>query len=124
MVSQGKKSGNHPVELSIPAQDYETDILPRYKEALSVGLISCKNYLQSANRGKSVGSFFSVSFSYLLQTYFSNHFPFLKKMEALLVLNLFIGATLSNYVLICHVRSCFVSLSFQLVGSVYCLINF
>ncbi|KAJ3670262.1 hypothetical protein LUZ60_010586 [Juncus effusus] len=37
---------------SIPAQDYENDILPRYKEALSLGLASCDNVFKNKNHRK------------------------------------------------------------------------
>lgn len=47
-----------PVKAGIPAQDYETDILPRYKEALSLGLTSCKNHFEK--KSHSTRSYFSA----------------------------------------------------------------
>ncbi|KAL6656775.1 hypothetical protein ACP70R_004555 [Stipagrostis hirtigluma subsp. patula] len=40
----------------VPAQDYERDILPRYKEALHIGLTSCKDHFQK--KGRSTTSVF------------------------------------------------------------------
>ncbi|KAJ4977496.1 hypothetical protein NE237_002602 [Protea cynaroides] len=42
----------------IPAQSYENDILPRYKEAISLGLSSYRNHVQKTNRTSSIGSSF------------------------------------------------------------------
>lgn len=40
------KESTRTVQVQVSAQDYELDILPRYKEALSLGLTSCKNHLK------------------------------------------------------------------------------
>ncbi|KAF8370151.1 hypothetical protein HHK36_031781 [Tetracentron sinense] len=40
----------------IPAQSYEADILPRYKEAISLGLSSYRDHMQKTNRTSSAGS--------------------------------------------------------------------
>ncbi|XP_078157519.1 uncharacterized protein LOC144553291 isoform X3 [Carex rostrata] len=50
VVKKEKSKGSS--KTSVPAQDYEKDILPRYKEALSVGLSSCKNLLQNTKQSK------------------------------------------------------------------------
>ncbi|XP_042507517.1 uncharacterized protein LOC122083702 [Macadamia integrifolia] len=42
----------------IPAQSYENDILPRYKEAISLGFSSYRNHIQKRNLTSSVGSSF------------------------------------------------------------------
>lgn len=57
-VKKEKSKGSS--KTSVPAQDYEKDILPRYKEALSVGLSSCKNLLQNTKQSK--GSVLRVLF--------------------------------------------------------------
>ena len=44
----------------VRAQDYERDILPRYKEALHIGLASCKDHFQK--KGRSTTSVFRVRF--------------------------------------------------------------
>jgi hypothetical protein len=44
----------------VQAQDYERDILPRYKDALHIGLASCKDHFRK--RGRSTTSVFRVSF--------------------------------------------------------------
>ncbi|XP_020096058.1 uncharacterized protein LOC109715462 isoform X2 [Ananas comosus] len=46
MPADMKESTRTSVQVQVPAQDYELDILPRYKEALSLGLTSCKNHLK------------------------------------------------------------------------------
>nr|XP_019701983.1 WASH complex subunit 2 isoform X1 [Elaeis guineensis] len=56
--SHMKDSAESSVQADIPAQDYETDILPRYKEALSLGLTSCRNHLQSTKKRHSTTSVF------------------------------------------------------------------
>ncbi|XP_068644458.1 uncharacterized protein [Aristolochia californica] len=50
-------------EAAIPAQSYEKDILPRYREALSLGLSSYQNHVQSKNR-TSLGSVFRIGSRY------------------------------------------------------------
>ncbi|KAG6519049.1 hypothetical protein ZIOFF_019103 [Zingiber officinale] len=47
----------------IPAQDYEKDILPRYKTALSMGLTSCKKFLNNKERGHKTNSIFRTGSS-------------------------------------------------------------
>uniref|UniRef100_A0A0E0ED55 Uncharacterized protein n=1 Tax=Oryza meridionalis TaxID=40149 RepID=A0A0E0ED55_9ORYZ len=54
------------LQSQVPAQDYERDILPRYKEALHIGLSSCKDHFRS--KGRSTTSVFrplSDDFSWL-----------------------------------------------------------
>lgn len=46
------------LQSQVPAQDYERDILPRYKEALHIGLSSCKDHFRS--KGRSTTSVFRV----------------------------------------------------------------
>ncbi|XP_038987696.1 WASH complex subunit 2-like isoform X3 [Phoenix dactylifera] len=53
-----KDSAKSSVQADIPAQDYETDILPRYKEALSLGLTSCRSHLQSTKKSHLTTSVF------------------------------------------------------------------
>lgn len=53
-----KDNAKSSLQTDIPAQDYETDILPRYKEALSLGLTSCRNHLQSTKKSHSTTSVF------------------------------------------------------------------
>ncbi|XP_015694687.1 uncharacterized protein LOC102719134 [Oryza brachyantha] len=38
------------MQSQVPAQDYERDILPRYKQALHIGLSSCKDHFRSKGR--------------------------------------------------------------------------
>nr|CAD1819323.1 unnamed protein product [Ananas comosus var. bracteatus] len=53
MPADMKESTRTSVQVQVPAQDYELDILPRYKEALSLGLTSCKNHLKGKDRSTS-----------------------------------------------------------------------
>ncbi|KAK3127401.1 hypothetical protein QOZ80_7AG0572800 [Eleusine coracana subsp. coracana] len=46
----------------VPAQDYERDILPRYKEALHIGLASCKDHFRK--KGRSTTSVFRAMSTY------------------------------------------------------------
>ncbi|CAD6217595.1 unnamed protein product [Miscanthus lutarioriparius] len=46
----------------VRAQDYERDILPRYKEALHIGLASCKDHFQK--KGRSTTSVFRAMSTY------------------------------------------------------------
>uniref|UniRef100_A0A0E0LM87 Uncharacterized protein n=1 Tax=Oryza punctata TaxID=4537 RepID=A0A0E0LM87_ORYPU len=50
------------LQSQVPAQDYERDILPRYKEALHVGLSSCKDHFRS--KGCSTTSVFRAMSAY------------------------------------------------------------
>ncbi|KAJ8630774.1 hypothetical protein MRB53_024097 [Persea americana] len=58
MTGHAKEATKDSVHAGVPAQSYEVDILPRYKEALSLGLSSYKHHLQKSNRGSSSGSLF------------------------------------------------------------------
>lgn len=58
MIGHAKEATKDSVHAGVPAQSYEVDILPRYKEALSLGLSSYKHHLQKSNRGSSSGSLF------------------------------------------------------------------
>jgi hypothetical protein len=49
------------MQSQVPAQDYERDILPRYKEALHTGLASCKDHFRK--KGRSTTSVFRVIFA-------------------------------------------------------------
>lgn len=80
-----KDGAESSVQADIPAQDYETDILPRYKEALSLGLTSCRNHLQSTKKGHSTSSVFRVSF------FMDDYFSFYKYMINLVYINICIG---------------------------------
>ncbi|GJN11360.1 hypothetical protein PR202_ga29545 [Eleusine coracana subsp. coracana] len=51
----------------VPAQDYERDILPRYKEALHIGLASCKDHFRK--KGRSTTSVFRVIFVCMLNEF-------------------------------------------------------
>lgn len=62
MIGHAKEATKDSVHAGVPAQSYEVDILPRYKEALSLGLSSYKHHLQKSNRGSSSGSLFKVCF--------------------------------------------------------------
>lgn len=62
MIGHAKEATKDSVHAGVPAQSYEVDILPRYKEALSLGLSSYKHHLQKSNRGSASGSFFKVCF--------------------------------------------------------------
>ncbi|XP_073006166.1 uncharacterized protein [Typha latifolia] len=57
-MSSNKENKEASGQLHIHAQDYELDILPRYKEALSLGLTSCKNHLE--NKSCSSSSIFTT----------------------------------------------------------------
>jgi hypothetical protein len=50
------------LQSQVPAQDYERDILPRYKEALHIGLSSCKDHFRS--KGRSTTSVFRAMSAY------------------------------------------------------------
>lgn len=50
------------LQSQVPAQDYECDILPRYKEALHIGLSSCKDHFRS--KGRSTTSVFRAMSAY------------------------------------------------------------
>ncbi|XP_077243283.1 uncharacterized protein LOC143883850 isoform X2 [Tasmannia lanceolata] len=54
-----KEDARNP-EVGIPAQSYEVDILPRYRDALSLGLNSYRHHLQKTNMISSTGSFFKL----------------------------------------------------------------
>lgn len=60
-ISHTTKDHAEGAAQGIPAQDYEKDILPRYKTALSMGLTSCKKFLNSKDRGHKTNSVFRVS---------------------------------------------------------------
>ncbi|CAL9103900.1 unnamed protein product [Musa textilis] len=45
-----KDHAESSVQVGIPAQDYQKDILPRYKNALSLGLSSCRKHLHGIER--------------------------------------------------------------------------
>lgn len=62
MTRDVKEATKDSVHAGVPAQSYEVDILPRYKEALSLGLSSYKHHLQKSNRSTSSGSLFKVCF--------------------------------------------------------------
>ncbi|WOL07712.1 hypothetical protein Cni_G16459 [Canna indica] len=53
-------------QASIPAQDYEKDILPRYKSALSLGLASCKKHLHGTGRNHTSSIFRKTASAYSL----------------------------------------------------------
>ncbi|OVA13893.1 DASH complex subunit Dad2 [Macleaya cordata] len=55
-----KEDTSKRAEVSIRAQSYEDDILPRYKEALSSGLSSYRSHMQKTNRTSSSGSIFKT----------------------------------------------------------------
>ncbi|XP_058088360.1 uncharacterized protein LOC131235148 isoform X2 [Magnolia sinica] len=55
-----KEDIKNSVHAGIPAQSYEVDILPRYKEALSLGLSSYKHHLQKTKITASTGSVFKI----------------------------------------------------------------
>lgn len=87
MVKKDKSKGLS--QASVPAQDYEKDIFPRYKEALSLGLSSCKNLLQNTKQSKgSVLRVYFCSTFYILSFYFTAYnllylylYRFLKNYE-------------------------------------------
>ncbi|XP_068669395.1 uncharacterized protein [Aristolochia californica] len=58
MEEEGRNSA-----AAVPAQSYEEDILPRYREALYVGLNSYQNHVQSRSR-TSLGSVFKIGSRY------------------------------------------------------------
>uniref|UniRef100_A0A1D1XM07 WASH complex subunit FAM21 n=1 Tax=Anthurium amnicola TaxID=1678845 RepID=A0A1D1XM07_9ARAE len=62
-ISRTKGGSKTSVDRNIPAQSYELDILPRYKEAVSLGLKSYKDHLKRANKsysGSSASNVWSV----------------------------------------------------------------
>ncbi|XP_010268819.1 PREDICTED: uncharacterized protein LOC104605669 isoform X2 [Nelumbo nucifera] len=64
MSGCAREDSKKSAEAGIPAQSYEADILPRYKEALSLGLRSYRSHIQKTNRKSSTGSGFNMGFAH------------------------------------------------------------